>query len=66
MEAPSTMTTFNQENVEDHYEIGDELGRYGTVFPCLKNKTNGLYNFGVKSFLCVGFMENHSSYCLWI
>lgn len=28
-EAPgSTMTVFNQENVEDYYEIGDELGRY--------------------------------------
>lgn len=28
LEAPrSTMTVFNQENVEDYYEIGDELGR---------------------------------------
>lgn len=32
MEAPSTMTTFNQENVEDHYEIGDELGSTMTAF----------------------------------
>lgn len=27
MEAPNTMTAFNQENVEEYYEIGDELGR---------------------------------------
>lgn len=26
------MTVFNQENVEDYYEIGDELGRYVMLF----------------------------------
>lgn len=33
LEAPrNTMTVFNQENVEDYYEIGDELGRYVMIF----------------------------------
>ncbi len=26
------MAVFNQENVEDYYEIGDELGRYVMAF----------------------------------
>ncbi|KAM9446587.1 death-associated protein kinase 1 [Clarias gariepinus] len=41
MEAPSTMTAFNQENVEDHYEIGDELGsgQFAVVRKCRKKST---------------------------
>ncbi|XP_058231580.1 death-associated protein kinase 1 isoform X2 [Hemibagrus wyckioides] len=42
MEAPSTMTAFNPENVEDHYEIGDELGsgQFAVVRKC-RNKNTG-------------------------
>lgn len=37
----STMTVFNQENVEDYYEIGDELGsgQFAVVRKCRKKST---------------------------
>ncbi|XP_060763183.1 death-associated protein kinase 1 [Neoarius graeffei] len=48
MEASSTMTPFNQENVEDHYEIGDELGsgQFAVVRKCRKKSTG--YEYAAK------------------
>ncbi|KAF7687438.1 death-associated protein kinase 1 [Silurus meridionalis] len=48
MEAPSTMTAFNQENVEEHYEIGDELGsgQFAVVRKCRKRNTG--YEYAAK------------------
>ncbi|MCJ8746934.1 hypothetical protein PDJAM_G00147570 [Pangasius djambal] len=48
MEAPSTMTAFNQENVQDHYEIGEELGsgQFAVVRKCRKKSTG--YEYAAK------------------
>ncbi|KAB5528560.1 hypothetical protein PHYPO_G00141630 [Pangasianodon hypophthalmus] len=48
MEAPSTMTAFNQENVVEHYEIGEELGsgQFAVVRKCRKKSTG--YEYAAK------------------
>ncbi|KAK2845560.1 hypothetical protein Q7C36_010414 [Tachysurus vachellii] len=45
MEAPNTMTAFKQENTEDHYEFGDELGsgQFAVVKKCRKKITGQEY-----------------------